>query len=134
MMQLEITERQLGEAVVLAVRGRLVADQRACPLCDRVDALLESGAREFLIDLSQVTYIDSAGVGALVWKYRSVTSRGGTFTLLQPNRRVRTVLRITRLDTIFEIYDSEAEALAKASGRPMLAASTAPRRGPSPVA
>lgn len=107
----EVTERQAGPAVVVGVTGRLVVDQRLCPFCERIDALLDSGARQFVIDLKGISYMDSAGVGALVWKYRSVTGRGGTFKLLQPSPRVRTLLHITRLDTIFDIYESEAAAI-----------------------
>lgn len=111
MVQLEVSDRRLGDVVIVMVTGRLIADQRSCPFCDHVDALLAAGARKFLIDLSRVTTIDSAGVGALVWKYRSVMGKGGAFKLLRPSRRVRTVLAITRLDTIFEMFDSESAAI-----------------------
>jgi anti-sigma B factor antagonist len=112
MVRLEVNDRRIDGVAVVAVVGRLILDQRACPFCDRVDALLAAGDRKFLIDLSRVSSIDSAGVGALVWKYRSVTGKGGAFKLLRPSRRVRTVLEITRLDTIFQMFDSEAEAVA----------------------
>jgi anti-sigma B factor antagonist len=134
MAQLEVTERQVGEAIVLGVAGRLIADQGTCPFCERVDSLLAAGFRDVLVDLSRITYIDSAGVGALVWKYRSVTGRGGTFSLVRPSPRVRTILAITRLNTVFDIFDSEASALR---GVPRAAASTpggGPRSGRSPAA
>jgi anti-sigma B factor antagonist len=109
---LEVSDRRIGDVAVLTVTGRLIADQRSCPFCDRVDELLASGVRKFLIDLSRTSSIDSAGVGALVWKYRTVTGRGGAFKLLRPGHRVRRVLGIARLDTVFEIFDSEAAAVA----------------------
>ena len=135
MAQLEVTERQLGEAIVLVVAGRLIADQGTCPFCERIDALVATGFRHVVVDLSRITYIDSAGVGALVWKYRTVTGRGGTFSLVRPSSRVRNILAITRLDTVFDIFDSETAALAEGS-RAAVPVSTrvSAGRGRSPAA
>jgi anti-sigma B factor antagonist len=129
--QLEVSDRRIGDVAVVTVQGRLIADQRACPFCDRVDELLAAGVRKFLIDLSHTNSIDSAGVGALVWKYRTVTGRGGSFKLLRPGDRVRKVLGIARLDTVFEIFDSEASAVAgfrEAIAAPSLAPSPSRQR------
>jgi anti-sigma B factor antagonist len=134
MAYLEVTERQLGDAVVLVVSGQLIADQGTCPFCERIDRLLAAGFRTVLVDLSRITYIDSAGVGALVWKYRSVTGRGGAFRLLRPSRRVKTILAITRLDTVFEIFDSETAALGEGERAAVPLAGSRSRRGPPSAA
>jgi anti-sigma B factor antagonist len=108
---LTISERTTGSVVVLQLRGNLVADEGDRILLDSVRALAAGGRRAILIDLSEVAYMDSGGVGTLVQLFKEVSAAGGEFKLLHPSPRPAHVLRITHLTTVFEIFEEEPDAL-----------------------
>jgi anti-sigma B factor antagonist len=110
---LRITQRTAAAGVtVLDVSGRLVfsgGDESL--LRNEVAARVGAGDRRLLVDLSNVTYIDSGGVGSLVTAYLHTVRRGGQLKLVCPNDRVCKVLTITQLTSVLDVFDSEAAAL-----------------------
>ncbi len=112
-MALVIKTRVLSEVVVLDLFGRLwILD---LPLRDKMNGFLNDGNRRFVVNLAGVEYIDSSGLGQLVSIWVSVKNRRGHLTLLNPTKRVRRLFEITRLNTIFEIFEDEPEAVHQAS-------------------
>ena len=107
-MELTITTRVVSRTVVLDLSGRLCILDRS--LHERVITLLAEGLRDFTLDLADVSYIDSFGLGQLVAIWTSIQNQNGRVRLLRPNERVRKLLHITKLDSVFEIYMSESAA------------------------
>lgn len=114
---LSIERRSVGDVTILELKGRLVVDEGDRFFRREVTALVEAGRRQLLLDLRQLTHIDSGGVGALVSSYLHVTRRGGQLKLLCPTERSCRVLRITHLITVFDVFNNEEEALRSFSGR-----------------
>ena len=111
-MALVIKTRVLSEVVVLDLFGRLwILD---LPLRDKMNGFLNDGNRRFVVNLGGVEYIDSSGLGQLVSIWVSVKNRRGHLTLLNPTKRVQRLFEITRLNTIFEIFENELEAVHQA--------------------
>ena len=111
-MALVITIRVISEVVVLDLFGRLwILD---LPLRDKMNGFLNDGNRRFVVNLGGVEYIDSSGLGQLVSIWVSVKNRRGHLTLLNPTKRVQRLFEITRLNTIFEIFENELEAVHQA--------------------
>jgi anti-sigma B factor antagonist len=97
------------DVIVLEPKGRITIETEA-PFTNAVRALLDAGPRRFAVDLVEVPYVDSVGLGAIVQAYTSVRRRGGDLKLLRPNDRVRRLLTITRLCTVLKTYDTEDDA------------------------
>ena len=114
---MSIVEDRAGEVTILRLIGRFEVEEGIHLFRDRVDALLAEGRAKILLDFKQVTRIDSTGLGMLVAKYLSARRRGGTIKLIHLTRRSDHVMYITRLDTIFEIFDNEAAALSSFGGQ-----------------
>lgn len=112
-----LTERRLGDVTVLDLKGRLVLEEGDAVLRERVSALAAEGRLKILLNLRDVTYIDSCGVGVLIAKFVSVRRKGGDVRLLHLTARSRHLMEISKLMDVFHIYDSEAEAVAS-FGRP----------------
>jgi anti-sigma B factor antagonist len=108
---LRIIERNVGGVTILDLAGRLVMDQGDVAFRDRVVDLLARQQKQMIINLQEVTYIDSAGVGMLVAKMLSVRRAGGDMKLLHLTTRSNRVMTITRLLTVFEAFDDEEEAI-----------------------
>jgi anti-sigma B factor antagonist len=106
----QIDERTTGNATILALSGDITMGG-AKPVSDRVRALLHTGRFHILLDLTRVRYVDSAGLGELVQAYAAVKNRGGALKLLHVSRRLRELLVVSRLLTVFDAYESEADAL-----------------------
>ena len=105
-------ERPADEDVfILRCEGRIAVGEEGGVLRARVLDLLAS-ATKIVVDLKQVNYIDSAGIGILTGLFTSAKRRGGELKLLSPSQPTKDVLHRTRLDTIFSVYEEEAEALA----------------------
>jgi anti-sigma B factor antagonist len=111
-IQLAIGETHAGDVTLLTLAGRLVADEEDTFFADRVNKLLAAGRIRIVADLREVSSIDSGGVGTLVAKLLSARRRGGDLRLLRPSDRSRRVLEITRLIEVFQVFESEDEALA----------------------
>jgi len=107
-MELKITTRVESPTVALDLSGRLSVLDRS--LYERVNSLLDEGLRDFILDLSDVSYIDSFGLGQLVVIWTSIQNRSGRVRILRPSERVRTLLQITKLDKVFEIHPNPSAA------------------------
>ena len=109
--KLRIAERKVEDLTVLSLSGEILLDDGDIRFGKYVDQLLAKGARKFVVDLAQVTYIDSAGVGMMVAEQRLVQEKGGKMKLVGLTSRSNRLLSTMRLSTVFEIYDDEAAAL-----------------------
>jgi anti-anti-sigma factor len=109
-MVLQITERAVGDVTVLNLKGRLVLEE-CVTLRDAVDALVQQRRPKLVLDLQDVNYIDSAGLGILVAKYLSVRRLGGDMKIVHPTPRSLHVLEITHLNQVFETFASEDAAI-----------------------
>ena len=106
-----IAEVQVGDVTILRLTGRLELEEGDLVFRDCINRLVDEGHLKIVLDLKAVTRIDSAGIGMLVSKYLSTQKRGGTIKLLQLTRRSDHLMDITRLATVFEIFDDEADAV-----------------------
>jgi anti-sigma B factor antagonist len=108
---LRIAERVVDGIIVLDMSGRLVLDEGDSVFRDHVNDLHARGQTRILLNLKDVTYIDSAGVGMMVAKYLTTRRAGGDMKLLHLTPRSNRVMSITKLLTVFEAFDDEAEAI-----------------------
>jgi anti-sigma B factor antagonist len=111
-MPMTITERRVGDVTILDMKGRLVLDEGDAPFRAQLTRLIDAARLKTVINLQDVTYMDSCGVGALVEKYVSIRRQGGDVKLLNLTPRSRHVLEIAGLLNVFEAYTTEAAALA----------------------
>jgi anti-sigma B factor antagonist len=107
----QINIRDLGDAVVADVVGRIALADGSAMVRDTVKGLVEQGKLNIILNLNSVNFIDSAGLGELVRAHSSVRNRGGQLRLLNPSKNVHDLLRMTKLDRVFEIDQDEASAL-----------------------
>jgi anti-sigma B factor antagonist len=110
--QMHITERIVGDVAMVEVIGDIVANSGDAWLRDKIRSLREQGYTRVLVDLGHVRYMDSSGLGDLVHAYATTKKAGGTLKLLRVTKRLRDLLTITKLVTVFETYDDEPSALA----------------------
>ena len=108
---MQISERAVGDVVVLDVKGRITLGDGDEILKDKVNAVVGAGKKKIILNLAEVPYVDSAGLGEIVRTYTTVSRQGGKLKLLNLTKRITDLLAITKLLTVFETYDSEAEAL-----------------------
>ena len=110
---MELEQRIVGNVAIIKVTGDITLSKGGDVLLkDKVQSLLQQGHKHLLVDLSGVSYVDSAGLGELVQAYATTTNRGGALKLLNVTKRLRDLLVVTKLLTVFETFDSEAPALA----------------------
>jgi anti-sigma B factor antagonist len=109
--EMRILERDVDGVTVLALDGPLLLEDGELSLRDAVNRLAAAGRVRIVLDLTHVTRIDSAGIGMLVSKFLTAFRGGGRLTLLHPTPRVLEMLRMTRLSSVFDIYDSEEDAV-----------------------
>ena len=114
-MGLNITSGEVNGVAVLWLDGRIVLGEETVALRQRVKGLLGEGKMKLVMDLKNVTLIDSAGVGALVASYSSAKSGGAALRLCNVGSRANELLQLTRLITVFEIFNSEADAVSSFS-------------------
>jgi len=110
-MSLDMITRQVDGVTVVSCTGRIVFGDEATALRDKLKNLLSS-SKHIVLNLSGVTYIDSGGLGTLVGVYSSARAAGADIKLTGLGQRIRDVLQITKLVTVFEAYDSEQQAVA----------------------
>jgi anti-sigma B factor antagonist len=110
-MAFELTTRELDRVIVVDAVGRLTLTDSCTRLRDLIHVFTSNGHKNFLLNLAGVDFIDSDGMGELVRSYSIVRQRGGEMKLVQLNMRVRDLLQVTRVNTIFEIYSDEQVAL-----------------------
>jgi anti-sigma B factor antagonist len=106
-----IKSRRLDDVVVLDISGRITLGEGTVTLRDALQKLLNAGDRKLVMNLEDVDYIDSAGLGELVTAFTVVRAQGGQLKLLKLTHRVHDLLQITKLLTVFDAYDSETEAI-----------------------
>jgi anti-sigma B factor antagonist len=109
---IEIHEKGVNSVTVLALSGRLTLSSDAQTLLQKIKQLVGDGKTRVLLDLRGIATIDSCGVGELVSAFTTLKKQGGLLKLVGPTSAVRDILRITRVATLFEIFDAETEALA----------------------
>ena len=110
-MNIKIDERPIGRVTVLDLAGKLMTEEGAEHLKDKINSLISQERIHIVVNLKNVPYIDSGGLGQLVASYGSVMKAGGAVKLLNVSSRNHDLLSITRLVTVFESFDSEAEAV-----------------------
>ena len=123
---MKMSQRGLAGVIILDLEGRLVLGDGEQEFREKVDELMKEGHTRILVNMNAVTYIDSAGVGAVVWKYITLVRRGGALKLLNLRPRTHTVLSITKLLTVLEAFDIEMDAVLSFSNP-----STLPARRPT---
>ena len=109
--KLAIEERQVGDVVVLSLKGEITLDDGELKFGRRIDDLLNTGRRKILLDLAGVTYIDSAGVGMMVFEYKAAHGSGGALKLLHLTGHSNRLLSTVKLKTIFEVFEDEGLAI-----------------------
>ena len=124
-MRLEIGERQIGAVTILDLAGKLTIDQEAQRLKDKINSLIHQQRTKVVLNLGEVSYIDSGGLGQLVSSFGSLAKTNGGLKLLHVNKRNHDLLSITRLVTIFDTFDSEEEAVKSFDGPAGSAATSA---------
>jgi len=110
-VSIQLTIRQVGDVNVIDVAGRITLGEGASTLRESLRDLVIKGNKRILLNLGDVSYIDSSGIGELVSGFTSVANQGGTLKLLGLTKRVKDLLQITKLYTVFEVFDDEAAAV-----------------------
>lgn len=108
---MEIAERTVSDVTVLDLKGKMTLGEGDELLKDKINSMLASGKKKLVLNLEGVPYIDSAGLGEIVRTYTTVSRQGGSLKLLNLTKRIEDLLSITKLLTVFETFDSEAEAV-----------------------
>src|SRR6201998_116874 len=110
-MSMTTSTRQVGGVTIVDMRGRIVLGEESAALRELVCDLLSKGHKQILLNLGEVNYIDSSGLGNLVSAFTSVRKQGGELKLLNLTNKVHDLMQITKLYTIFDIMDDEAVAV-----------------------
>ncbi len=110
-MSAKISPRQVGDVTVLDVSGRITLGEGSSNLREGIRDLVGKGTKKILLNLGDVSYIDSSGIGELVSGFTSVANHGGELKLINLTKRVRDLLQITKLYTVFEVHEDEAAAV-----------------------
>ncbi len=111
-MTMKTSTRQMDGVTVVDLSGRITLGEGSVILRDTVRDLLGKGQKKILLNLGDVTYIDSSGIGELVSAFTSVRNQGGELKLLNLTKKVHDLLQITKLYTVFDVKDDEATAIA----------------------
>jgi anti-sigma B factor antagonist len=107
-----VSERSVDNVTILDISGNVTLNDGAEQVRDKVRSVLQQGQKFLLVNLSKVSYMDSAGLGELVQAYSTVAKQGGKLKLVSPTKRLRDLLVITKLATVFDSFDDEAQAVA----------------------
>jgi anti-sigma B factor antagonist len=108
---MQIHQRSVGDVTIIDIHGKMTLGEGDELLRDKVNSLIQQGHKKLVLNLGEVPYIDSAGLGEIVRTYTTVSREGGSLKLLNLTKRLIDLLAITKLLTIFETFDSEAEAI-----------------------
>ncbi len=111
-MALAIASREVDGVTVLDLSGRITLGEGSVQLRDAIRDLIGKGQKRILLDLGEVSYIDSSGLGELVSAYTTARNQGAALKLLKLTKKVHDLLQLTKLYTVFDIYDDEASAIA----------------------
>jgi anti-sigma B factor antagonist len=110
-VSVKLTNRQVGDVTVVDAVGRITLGEGASTFRDSIRDLAAGGHKKILLNLAEVSYIDSSGIGELVSGFTTVANQGGSVKLLKLTKRVQDLLQITKLYTVFEVHDDEAKAV-----------------------
>ena len=110
-MSMTISQREVRGVIILDLEGRLVMEDGVSQLVEHLNALIRQSRRRILLNFDKVTYLDSAGVGAIAWKYATAQRRDVQVKLLNLRRKTHNVLKTTRLLTVLQSFESEQEAI-----------------------
>jgi anti-sigma B factor antagonist len=112
---MKLTTHEKGDVVIVETSGKLTLGEGTSALRDKLRELVEGGSRRILVNMADVTYIDSSGLGELVAAHTTATTAGGEIKLLNLAKRVHDLLKVTKLCTVFETFEDEASALSSFS-------------------
>jgi anti-sigma B factor antagonist len=112
MSELNISERQAGDITILDMDGKVTIGEGSVALRSAIRRLLGEGKNKILLNLGGVGYVDSSGIGELVSSFTAVNKEGGTLKLLNLTQKIQDLLAITKLLTVFDVYENEGDALA----------------------
>jgi len=110
-MSMKVAIRQVDGITILDLSGRITLGEGSITLRDSVHEVLAKGSKKILLNLGDTSYIDSSGIGELVSAFTSVKNAGGELKLLNLTKKVHDLLQITKLYTVFDIWDNEASAI-----------------------
>jgi anti-sigma B factor antagonist len=110
-MSANMTSKEVDGVSVLGLNGRIILGEESSALRERVKSLIAEGKKKIVLNMSDVTYIDSAGLGVLVAAHVSAKNNGAALRLSNLGNKFHDVLQLTRLLTVFSVYDTEAEAI-----------------------
>jgi anti-sigma B factor antagonist len=108
---MKIVEREVGGVTILDLKGKILIGEGDDALRDAVTRLVDSGKTKILLNLGEVPYVDSAGLGEIVRCYTTVSRKGGRLKLINLTKKIQDLLAITKLLTVFETYDTEQEGV-----------------------
>ena len=108
---MEIVERTVNDVTVLDLKGKMTLGEGDEMLKEKINSLLAAGKKKLLLNLEAVPYIDSAGLGEVVRTFTTVSRSGGSLKLLNLTKRIEDLLSITKLLTVFDTFESEADAV-----------------------
>ena len=111
-MALKMTNREVDGVSVVALDGRIVLGEESNALREKVKGLIAEGKKKIVLNMDNITFIDSAGLGTLVAAHHSAKSQGAALKLCHLGAKFQEVLQITKLLTVFDVYNSESEAVA----------------------
>ncbi|MDQ3651278.1 MAG: STAS domain-containing protein [Acidobacteriota bacterium] len=111
MAELNIRERQAGDVTVIDMEGKITIGEGSVAVRSAVRRLLEEGKKKILLNLAGVSYVDSSGIGELVSSFTTINREGGQLKLLNLTQKIRDLLAITKLLTVFDVYEDEPTAL-----------------------
>lgn len=109
---MKIETRVVGDVTILDCSGKITLGEGTQAVRNAVRDLLKSGSKKIILNLGDVNYIDSSGIGELVSSFTTVTNQGGKLKLLNLTKKIQELLAITKLLTVFQVYDNEKAALA----------------------
>jgi anti-sigma B factor antagonist len=110
-VSVKLVTRQVGDVTVVDASGRITLGEGSSAFREQIKELVASGHKKILINMGDISYIDSSGIGELVSGFTTVTNAGGLLKLLNLGKRVYDLLQITKLYTVFQTFDDEAEAI-----------------------
>jgi len=110
-----IDTRTANGVTILDIHGKITIGEGSAEIRNKVRDLLQAGRKQILLNMGDVSYVDSSGIGELVSSFTTVTNQGGDLKLLNLTKKLRELLAITKLLTVFDSYDDEAKALASFS-------------------
>ena len=108
---MQIDERAAGEVTILDLKGKITLNEGDEVLKDKINSLIMQGKKKILLNLADVPYIDSAGLGEIVRTYTTVSRQGGQLKLVNLTKRITDLLMITKLLTVFETFEVEQDAI-----------------------